>query len=132
MRNALVPLVFWCATGFYLVCAYPMSPPGEVPGFSANLLANVLFLISTCCLVVYVLSQGRSCRGCGKQERRYKWAAHIWLCVVILFIFFAVNDLVRRGASYISPLLLVGYGVVVLVLTGVYFMLRYWKERAGR
>jgi len=132
MRDAMVPLVFWCATAFFLICAYPMSPPGEVPGLSANLIANVLFLISTCCLIIYVFSKGKSCRGCARKERIYKRAAYTWLCVIILCIFLAVNDLVRRGPSYISPFLIVVYGVILLVLMGVFFMLRYWKERAGK
>ena len=132
MRDVLVPFVFWCASAFFLICAYPMSPPGEVTGLSANLLANALFLIATCCLIISVFSMGRSCRGCEKKERILKRAAYTWLCLIVLFLFIAINDLVRRGSVYITMPLLTTYGVALAILTGVFFILRYWKERSGR
>lgn len=126
----MVPFVFWCAAALYLICSYPMSPPGEVPGISSFMVANGLFLIATCCLVVYTFSRGRSCRGCGKKERRIKRLAYTWLCLIVLFGFVAINDIVRRGSEYMNLLILVGYGVVLVILMGIFFTLKYWQGSA--
>lgn len=130
--SGLVPIVFWCATALFLVCAYPISPPGTVKGLSSTMMANALFLIATCCLVINTFSHGKSCRGCGKKERLLKRAAYTWLCGIILFLFAAINDLVRRGGEYITMSLLVVYGVILLLLTAVFFILRYWQSNTGK
>lgn len=126
----MVPFVFWCATALFLICSYPMSPPGQVSGVSSFMIANGLFLIATCCLVIHVFGLGRSCRGCGKRERLFKRIAYTWLCVVVLFGFVAINDLVRRGSEYINLPILVGYGVILVILMGVFFTLKYWQGNA--
>lgn len=130
--SGLVPFVFWCATALFLICAYPISPPGTVKGLSSTMMANGLFLIATCCLVVYTFSQGKSCRRCGKKERAIKRFAYTWLCGIILLLYAAINDLVRRGGEYITLSLLVLYGVILLLLSAVFFVLKYWQSNAGK
>lgn len=132
IMSGLVPLVFWCATALFLICAYPISPPGTVKGLSSTVMANGLFLIATCCLVIHTFSMGKSCRGCAKRERTLKRAAYIWLCGIILFLYAAINDLVRRGGEYITMSLLVIYGVILLLLSAVFFILKYWQGSAGK
>lgn len=128
----MIAFAFWVATALFLTCSYPMSPPGTVPGVSSFMVANALFLIATCCLVAYVFQRGSSCRRCGKKERLYKRLAYTWLCLIVLFGYVAINDLVRRGAEYTSVALLVGYGVITMVLMGVFFTLKHWQARSGR
>lgn len=128
----MVPFFFWVASALFLVCSYPMSPPGTVPGFSSFMIANGLFLIATCCLVVFVFQRGRSCRRCGKRERLVKRMAYILLCFIVLFGYVAVNDLVRRGFEYTTMSILVGYGVIFVILLGVFFTLKHWRVRSGK
>lgn len=128
MRELIVPVVFWCAAAFFLVCAYPISPPGEVSGLSATVLAHGLFFIATCVLVVRVLALGVPRLGSTKKERLRKLAASLWLGLIVVFLYLAITDLVRRGPEGMTPFLLIGYGVLLLILSGVYFLLRW---RAG-
>lgn len=128
----MIPFAFWVATALFLTCSYPMSPPGTVPGVSSFMIANALFLIATCCLVIYVFQRGGSCKRCGKKERLFKRLAYSWLCLAILFGYAAVNDLVRRGSEYTSMPILVGYGIIGVVLLGVFFTLKHWQVRSGK
>lgn len=128
----MLAFAFWVATALFLTCSYPMSPPGTVPGVSSFMIANGLFLIATCCLVVFVFQRGSSCRRCGKKERLYKRLAYTWLCLIVLFGYVAVNDLVRRGAAYTNMAILVGYGIIAVVLMGVFFTLKHWQASSGR
>lgn len=128
----MIAFVFWVATALFLACSYPMSPPGTVPGVSSFMIANALFLIATCCLVIFVFQRGRSCRRCAKKERLFKRLAYTWLCLVVLFGYVAVNDIVRRGAEYMNMPILVGYGIIAVVLLGVFFTLKHWQVHSGK
>ncbi|MDL2316721.1 hypothetical protein LJC59_06535 [Desulfovibrio sp. OttesenSCG-928-A18] len=128
--STLVPFVFWCATAIFLICAYPISPPGSVAGLSSTSLANGLFLVSTCCLVIGTYVKGGSRRGTPRKMRFQRRVAYIWLCVVILAACAALNDLVRRGT--INMPLFVLYAVILVVMLGVFFILRYWKWNSDK
>lgn len=125
----MIPFVFWVGTALFLICAYPIAPPGEVSGFSSFILGNALFLIATCCLVIFVFQKGNSPRRSDKKIRILKRLTYSWLCVIVLFGYVAISDLVRRGgAQYINMPIMVGYGIVFVFLSGVFFTLRRWVE----
>jgi hypothetical protein len=124
----LVPLAFWVATAIYFGCAYPLSPPDIVKGFSSFVLADTLFAISTCCLLIHTFSLGRSCRGCCPKHRRIKRWAYILLCGIIVYTFIALNTIVRGGAQDVALPLLMLHAIIVCLLLGVFFAMRYWHN----
>lgn len=124
----MIPFVFWVGAALFLICSYPIAPPGMVSGFSSFMIGNALFLIATCCLVVFVFQKGRSPRRSDKKARVLKRLTYSWLCLIVLFGYVAVNDLVRRGAQYINMPILVGYGIVFVLLSGIFFTLRRCTE----
>lgn len=96
------------------------------------MMANAIFLIATCCLVIHTFNRGKSCYGCSKKKRRIKRAAFTLLCGIVLFGFAAINDLVRRGSEYITLPLMVFYGIILFLLLTVFFGLRYWHNNVDK
>lgn len=124
--NSLVPFAFWVASAVFLACSYPISPPGEVKGFSSPILANAVFLIATCCLIVHTFSRGKACRGCSVKKRRIKRAAFTLLCGTVLFGYASVTQLSAMGRQYITMPMLVMCGIILFLLVGLFFGMRHW------
>jgi hypothetical protein len=127
--NNLVPFTFWLATAIYFVCAYPMSPPDIVKGFSSFHMAQTLFVISTCCLIIHTFSLGKSCRGCGPKRRRIKRWAYTLLCATILYAFMALNHVVKLGPTESALPLIMLHGIACFALISLFFAMRYWHEK---
>lgn len=96
----LVPLVFWCAAGLYLIGAYPLSPPGAVPGLSANRLANGLYVLTTVVLLVRTYMFGASHKTVAFKVRLLRRATYVWMCCIIVLAFLGLNHLVRMNTMY--------------------------------
>lgn len=132
MSRLLGAFVLWCAAGIYFVCAYPMSPPGVVPGLSSYKFSLALFALTSVVLIWRVFCVGAFCPSCSKREGTAKRLAYIWLSFVVLCASFGVYDLVSRGAASLTLPLLVIYGLGGFVMISIFFILRYWKGKAGR
>lgn len=126
----LVPFVFWCAAGLYLVGAYPLSPPGAVPGLSANRLANGLYLFATLVLVVRAFMLGKSRKGSTLKVRLIRRATYSWMCCIILVMFLGTNHLVRMNTIYERTSFFVSYLTLLGVMAGILCIIAFYKRRA--
>lgn len=128
----LVPFVLWCAAGFFLIGAYRLSPPGYVPGLSANRLANAFFLITTIWLVVRAFFLGKARRRASRKENLFRRLAYIWLCLVVVYMYLALSHIVRTADIYKGTPFFVFYLSVLFVLAAVFGLLSYYKGKAKR
>lgn len=126
----LVPFVFWCAAGLFLIGAYPLSPPGEVPGLSANRLANVLYLFTTVVLVIRAFMLGASPKGCPLKVRFFRRATYCWMCLIIVFMFLGLNHLVRINTMYERTSFFVSYLTLLGILVSLLAIIAYYKRKA--
>ncbi|MDL2290813.1 hypothetical protein LJC09_01740 [Desulfovibrio sp. OttesenSCG-928-F20] len=126
----LVPFVLWCAAGLYLIGAYPLSPPGAVPGLSANRLANGLYGLTTLVLIVRAFMLGRSRKGCPLKVRVLRRVTYTWMCCIILCMFLGLNHLVRMNTFYERTSFFVSYLTLLGIMAGILCIIAFYKRRA--